>query len=452
MKLKKKVKIALTAALMLIGTTSSFASVDKNFSDLDNHWSKANVMNLVEKGVIKGYEDGTFKPDGVITVAEFVKMLMINNHIELGEKGSNWHDEYINGARELGLIQGGEFENYNLPITRVEITRLIDRALNLETGVSQDFKDSNTFNGLGSAINRVSTVGIISGYDDGTFRPYDYATRGEASTVIKRVNDYLDGKTITVNVELIPDYNSDGSWTDEWFLDNVKSMTQFTNYSDYGDGGSYKFEGRKMIVASNDSGKTKIIPIEDEVMNERMFKMLKYFTQKAYETNRYARVRHVTGTAPLIIVDLSSNYRGRNPGDIQLGFPLDPDGYMNESFQFNLDAWNIQRVDIRWSIGKLFDDRSIPREIADDDILGYNYLIKNDYILEPYATFLEDSFKLIYGGDDYKEILDYVIKERTKELKLLKVYENKEQVIINGIKIHNENGLIGSQAFLSEIK
>ncbi len=45
------------------------------FSDINNHWAGKEIIELVDKGIINGYSDGTFKPNKNITRAETVKII-----------------------------------------------------------------------------------------------------------------------------------------------------------------------------------------------------------------------------------------------------------------------------------------------------------------------------------------------------------------------------------------
>jgi len=450
--MKKIIAIGFSAAMLISTFTINFA--DTNFKDLENHWAKSNVQELVSKGIIDGYEDGTFRPNSQVTVAEFTKLLMVNNKIPLGQVGVNWYDEYINGAREIGLIQGGEFTNYNRAISRVEMVKIIDRALNLDSAGDINYKDYKDFASNAMAIYKVSTAKIINGYPDGKFMPFNNSTRGEVSTVIKRINDYIGDDIILPNVKMIPEYNADGSWTDDWYMENLSSLRSFTNYSnDRSAYGNYFFKDRKFNFTKNknDNG---IFTIEDEKQNEKNYKILKYLTQKAYETNKYVRVEHFSNTTGIdgtISIDFSPEHMIFGKGYFVVQFPLNPDEYMANQFMGNTDAWDIRRVDVIWTLGKMFDKESYPPSINYLDGVARNkYLFSHDYVLEPYGEVAENTAKIIYG-DDYKEILDYILDERVKQLKETS-YQNMSQIRINGILIQNDNELIGSQRFFTNIK
>ena len=51
--------------------------VADNFSDITGHWANQYINSAAQKGWVKGYEDGTFRPEQPITRAEFVTL--VNN-------------------------------------------------------------------------------------------------------------------------------------------------------------------------------------------------------------------------------------------------------------------------------------------------------------------------------------------------------------------------------------
>lgn len=50
-------------------------AVTKSFTDTRNHWALNSIQRLASSQVVKGYPDGTFRPDSYVTRAELVKML-----------------------------------------------------------------------------------------------------------------------------------------------------------------------------------------------------------------------------------------------------------------------------------------------------------------------------------------------------------------------------------------
>ena len=67
----------LTFAVLVIVLTMTFCfAVSINFIDLSNsHWAYSTIIKMAEEGLIKGYEDGTFKPEKEVTREEFAQMI-----------------------------------------------------------------------------------------------------------------------------------------------------------------------------------------------------------------------------------------------------------------------------------------------------------------------------------------------------------------------------------------
>jgi hypothetical protein len=55
------------------------------FPDIAGHWAEQTIIRLVEKGVIKGYPDGTIRPDDIITRGEFAALLARNLELDTTE-------------------------------------------------------------------------------------------------------------------------------------------------------------------------------------------------------------------------------------------------------------------------------------------------------------------------------------------------------------------------------
>ena len=69
--MKKTISVLLLLTMLLSMSINVMAFSDFNSS----HWAYDDVMNMLEKGIIKGYTDGSFKPDKEITRAEYCVLL-----------------------------------------------------------------------------------------------------------------------------------------------------------------------------------------------------------------------------------------------------------------------------------------------------------------------------------------------------------------------------------------
>ncbi len=90
------------------------------------HWA-AGYVNLMDSlGVVRGYADGTFRPEGPVTRAEFLTMLL--RLLGYGERlQGSWPERSMGEAERLGLIADREAAP-DEPVTRGEVAVLVDLA------------------------------------------------------------------------------------------------------------------------------------------------------------------------------------------------------------------------------------------------------------------------------------------------------------------------------------
>lgn len=116
-------------------------SENMRFKDVpETHWAYKAIDELAEKGIINGYEDGTFKPNGNVTRAEVAVMIARND------------SRYDKNHKYLLSM----------------------------SDVSPDAWYTNE-------VNFCIETGLITGYPDGTFRPNAFVTRAEIATIFVRV-------------------------------------------------------------------------------------------------------------------------------------------------------------------------------------------------------------------------------------------------------------------------
>jgi len=77
-----------------------------NFEDVKGKWSEQYVKIGVSNQVIKGYEDGTFKPDNNVTYGELVAILCrLKEKDVTSEADGSWYTPYMEAAEELGFFR-----------------------------------------------------------------------------------------------------------------------------------------------------------------------------------------------------------------------------------------------------------------------------------------------------------------------------------------------------------
>lgn len=191
-------KTVITLILILTLTTMTFVHAGTSrISDIEGHWAKGYIGKLMELGTINGYPNGTFKPDNSVKVGEFTKILVTSlGYTDIENSGEeHWSLNYLNKAKELGLIDDSDFSLSGLDrdINRGEMASMIIKAIPDEriedlrpyrNQIKDLYKASIPMNDY---IATAYGLGIITGYPDGEFKQKKTATRGEASTMIVRM-------------------------------------------------------------------------------------------------------------------------------------------------------------------------------------------------------------------------------------------------------------------------
>lgn len=160
----------------------------------ENHWGRADILDMTEKGIIQGHEN-KFRPDDTITRAEFVKIIaeafaLTGNGAEFDDvSDADWFAPYIKRATGAGVIFGsGNMFLPNDNITRQDAAVILFRAANIEEVPESDFEDLNEIAEYAlEAVKALSGTGVIKGYDDNTFRPAKFLTRAEAASIVNRL-------------------------------------------------------------------------------------------------------------------------------------------------------------------------------------------------------------------------------------------------------------------------
>lgn len=196
--MNKKVFSMLLAFAMVV-SSFSFVSAETNFTDINGHWAEEDIKYLFDEGIVKGYTDDRFNPDGRVTRAEFVTM--VNRSLELTKEGevgftdvpeARWYHKEIAKAMVIGYIEGytdNTFRPAN-PITREEAATIIARGFGLEKldETTVEFVDGDLIQNYAEGfVNAVAEAGYIEGYPDGNFRPQNNIKRSEASRILYKI-------------------------------------------------------------------------------------------------------------------------------------------------------------------------------------------------------------------------------------------------------------------------
>ena len=171
------------------------------FSDVDNRWSASYVRRLVGLGIVNGVDDSTFAPKREISRAEFMTMLYRALELEKSSIDLPFEDassiptyaqEAIKALYTSGLVKGSKGDNNQVylnsgtEITRAEVCKLVYDYL---SSTGYHYKDPIIFEDelpdwSAEAIKSLSSIRIVSGYEDGSFKASNHITREEAAKII----------------------------------------------------------------------------------------------------------------------------------------------------------------------------------------------------------------------------------------------------------------------------
>jgi len=196
--------VAVLLTFIIVFSMVSSVCFAKEFPDVDSsHWALEYINKLSDDGIINGYDDGTFKPEGTIKRSEFLKLVMASvmpddlDVDEIPQPFEHWAAGYVGLAQNFGIIDEGDFtlDNIEEPITRIEMARIVAKAdLYLKGSTTGEVNpDEVLFIDVGELnpvdlflLQHCVSTELIKGYEDGTFKPAKTMTRAEAATMIYR--------------------------------------------------------------------------------------------------------------------------------------------------------------------------------------------------------------------------------------------------------------------------
>jgi hypothetical protein len=171
-------------------------------------WYANDAYCLIEAGFFKGYPDGTFRPNSLITKAEIITLLANSTDEDLSMYNTlpqpfsdvsttDWYHQQVAWGTETGIING--YANGSLGIkdhiTREQMLTMIHRYamyMGAYAGVEekrdvQDFSDAvNISEWAIPAVQWAVNMGLIQGRDDNRIAPKEHATRAEAAVLFMR--------------------------------------------------------------------------------------------------------------------------------------------------------------------------------------------------------------------------------------------------------------------------
>ena len=214
---KKLISLILSAAMVATATIVPVSAADvKDFADVpSNSWYYNSVDFVTQRDYMNGTSATTFSPEDNMTRAMFVTVMarvagaQTDNSVvtEFTDVPSGqWYTGAVQWGVEKGLVkgQGNGIFGTNDAITRQDTAVLAERflqwyseatGLKPESGAKVDgFTDASSIADYAKdAVEYCRQIGLLTGYEDGSFQPLKTITRAEAATILARMSFLAEG-------------------------------------------------------------------------------------------------------------------------------------------------------------------------------------------------------------------------------------------------------------------
>lgn len=293
-------------ALFLIICLPFSASGATTFSDVPPGSEVGSaVASLVERGVISGYQDGTYRPNEAITRAQAAKILA--GVLKLDTKNASVHFSDVSASYEhygaiaalaerkiLSGYADGTFKP-NSPITRGQMAKILANAFRF-SGVFQTLPFSDTAKGSETFkhVNALYSYGITTGTTATTFSPGNRVTRGQLAVFIKRAEDSPKHGTLIAARNM--GMNNIAEWTIE---DDIIRVVP---------------SGAEVHILPMRAGATRLLVAGPSSAQEMQYKLNKITVQHSNDGLQ------VQMTESSLVEELSHNVNFYTYEDLKLGF------------------------------------------------------------------------------------------------------------------------------------
>ena len=251
---------ALLTAITLVATTVFAAPVNygaeltnqptksysQTFKDVPkSYWAFSYISEMVSRGVLSGYPDGYFYPENNITRAEFAKIMTCAAGLTIDEKAGTNYDDVIWDDWSVPYIEAAKYylsgyttpdgsiyyfpddlalrEDIAVALVKLKGYSTIGYDLSILQAMFTDWQSISE--GARKYVSVAIDQGLISGYDDRTFRGQQGITRAEAATLLWRAYQYGNGNK---SFELVPEVIEKPNTAKDDVKEEVKKPTKET--------------------------------------------------------------------------------------------------------------------------------------------------------------------------------------------------------------------------------
>lgn len=198
---------ALSAAVAvgaIVAVAPVTADAATSFTDVKAELDhSSNIMSLAERGILKGYSDGSFRPDTPLTRGQASKILALSLGLNVKTvkdpgfkdlKKSNGYYNYIAALANAGLITGFEDKTFkpNAPMTRAHMAKVLDLGykLNLNQSTENPFTDVSSKAWYADHVRTLVDNKVTKGKTATTFEPNVNVTRAQMASFVVRSENF----------------------------------------------------------------------------------------------------------------------------------------------------------------------------------------------------------------------------------------------------------------------
>ena len=214
--MKKIVSVVLAITLVMTCCLAAYGAEGRKFYDVSSkHWANKYITAMNTRGVVNGYPDGSFGPDKGVSRSEFATMLCLSADIKYSKPSqqiyndvptNDWCAQFVHAVKKYmpGYSKDGKsYYEPNSPALREDITVALIKVIgypvaNADVDKLEDmFYDYDEISNSAKPYVAIAVeMGIVSGYNDGTFRGDNGVTRAEAVTLLYNASKYFNSSRI----------------------------------------------------------------------------------------------------------------------------------------------------------------------------------------------------------------------------------------------------------------
>ena len=238
--MKRKMAMALAAALVAgsLPVTASAAT----FTDINEvSWASSTIQAVSDKGLINGYEDGTFRAKNNVTYSEAMVMvynlmsktgnlkasatntLSIYQSVLNTYKIPTWSQSTVAYGLSAQILMAADLPKFTTngvsnPATRQDVAVMFGRALSekydIYAGTGVNYNDVWRISDEAMPyVDLLTRLGIVTGDDSGNFNPTANITRAEMAVMMNKTYDLLSNELANTG-EITEIVNHDGDYYD----------------------------------------------------------------------------------------------------------------------------------------------------------------------------------------------------------------------------------------------